>query len=113
MTVKCENLFNGIMACKRPRQEENVFLDVRGQAGQVHDLADACPADLTQSGQRGQVRNHVVTQERVELERQGHEPRYTRDAARFWSLWLALIGFRLCRSQLAAALAATLKMDVR
>src|SRR5262245_609813 len=47
-----------IMSRKRPRQEEDVFLDVRGQAGQVHDLADACPADLTQSGQRGQVRNH-------------------------------------------------------
>ena len=45
---------NGIMACKRPRQEEDVFLDVGGQAGQVHDLADACPADLTQSGQRAE-----------------------------------------------------------
>src|SRR5262249_45235202 len=101
------------MACKRPRQEEDVFLDVRGQAGQVHDLADACPADLTQSGQCGQVRNHVVTQERVELERQGYEPRYPRDAARLWSLCLALIGFRLCRSQLAATLAATPKMDAR
>ena len=42
-----------IMSPKRPRQEKDDFLDVRGQAGQVHDLADACPADLTQSGQSG------------------------------------------------------------
>jgi len=54
-----------IMSCKRPRQEKNVFLDVRGQVSQIHDLADAGLADLTQSGQRGQVRNHLVTQERV------------------------------------------------
>ena len=58
-----------IMSRKRPRQEKDVFLDVRGQAAQVHDLADACTADLAQSRQRRQVRNHLVTQERVKLER--------------------------------------------
>src|SRR5262249_9095380 len=50
--------------------EEDFFLDVGSQREQVHDLRDPRPADMTQAGERGIVRDDAGVEQLLEAQRQ-------------------------------------------
>ena len=53
-------------------QKQYSFLDVRGQMEQVHDLRDACAADLPNPGQFGVVANRPAAEQFLETQGQCH-----------------------------------------
>src|SRR5262245_58611984 len=65
-----------VAAVHRLGQEQDVFLDVGGQVQKVHDLSDACPADVTQACQGGIVGDgalaHQLVQAVCQCQQAGH-----------------------------------------
>ena len=52
---------------------QNLFLDVRGQIQQVHDLRDPCAADMPEPGEVGIIADFAPVHHLLELDGQGHQ----------------------------------------
>jgi len=74
---------DGVSAFDCSWQEEDLLLNLRGQVQQIHDLADARPADVAEPGEVRVAPNRALAQERIEADREGHQAGDARDAARF------------------------------
>lgn len=72
---------NRIPALTEARQEQNCFLDDRSEQPQIHDLSDASPRYMRESGQLGVVRYIASLDQVFEPNRQCHQPGHTRDSA--------------------------------
>ena len=69
-------------------QKEDFLLNVGSQEQQVHDLADACAADVAQAGQCGVVTDGAGADLRFELDGQGEKAGQARHSA-CREAWLA------------------------
>jgi hypothetical protein len=63
------------------RQEQDLLLQVGRKVKQVHDLRQAGPAHVAKAGQLGLIGHRAIADQLIEPDRQGHQPRYPRDAA--------------------------------
>ena len=75
-------LADRVAALHGPGQEQDLLLDVGRQVGEVHDLCDADPGNVTQPGEVGVVPHLTAAHETVELDCKSHEARDPRDVAR-------------------------------
>ena len=71
-----------VAAVRHTGQEQQLFLDVRCQMVQIHDLRDAGLRDVSEAGQLGKVRNPALADEAVEADRQSHQAGDSGDASR-------------------------------
>lgn len=62
-------------------QVQECLLNVWGQVEQVHDLRDACPGDMAQSGELSVIGHGAVAEQTIEPNRQRHQPRDPRHSA--------------------------------
>src|SRR6266851_9224071 len=81
-----------LAAMRRPRQEQQLFLQIGRELQKAQDLADAGPADMAQPGHVGVAGDCAGPDQRFDVQRQSHPSRDTRHArrrlgyARRWSL---------------------------
>ena len=69
-------------------QEEQVFLNVRGEEAQVHDLGYPGTADVAEAGQVGHVLDFAFRQQPLKMDSKRHKPGQARYSAR-----LDVLGF--------------------
>jgi len=63
-----------VAAVRHTGQEQQLFLYVRCQMVQIHDLRDAGLGNVCEAGQLGQVRDLALVDQAVEADRQSHQP---------------------------------------
>src|SRR5437588_11750805 len=65
----------GLPAMRRPREEQQLFLQIRRELQKAQDLADAGPADMAQPGHVGVAGESAGPDQRFDVPAQGHPPR--------------------------------------
>src|SRR5262245_40490347 len=77
-------LLDRVTALHRRRQEQDVFLDVRREVEQGHDLRHSCPGHMPESGDVGVVLDVALLHQLFEPNSPSHEPADLRNSARRW-----------------------------